>query len=161
MAEDIYLKLESPAVDGDTTVKGHEKQLALLSWSWNASQSASMHEATGGGAGKSSFGDLSCFMKADTASVTLLQFLAKGTHIGKGTLIQRKAGDKQLDFVTLVIEEIIVSSISMSGAADDCTVSFTLNFAKFEYKFAAQDAKTGGKGKEPSFKYDIAKVDAA
>lgn len=160
MAEDIFLKLESPPIEGDTTVKGHEKELALYSWSWGASQSATTHEATGGGKGKSSFQDLACSMRMDTATVTLLQFCAKGTHIGKGTLIQRKAGDKPIDFITLVMEDIIVSSVSFSGAGEDATVSFTLNFGKFEYKFAAQDTK-GGKGKEPSFKYDIAKVDAA
>jgi len=159
-AEDIHLKLESPSVEGDSTVKGHEKELALQSWSFSASQTASMHEATGGGKGKSSFSDVQCFMRADTASVTLLQFLAKGTHIGKGTLVQRKAGDKPLDFVTLIMEEIVVSSLSLSGSGDEATLSFSLNFAKFEYKFAAQDTK-GNKGKEPSFKYDIAKVDAA
>lgn len=159
MAEDIYLKFESPSLEGDSVVKGHEKELALLAWSWGASQSGTTHDGPGGGKGKSSFQDLSCTMKMDTASATLLQWCAKGTHGGKATLIQRKAGDKPLDFLTLIMEDIIVSSVSMSGSGEDVMLNFSLNFARYEYKFAAQTEK-GAKGVEKSDKYDIAKAES-
>jgi type VI secretion system secreted protein Hcp len=156
MAEDIFLKIKP--IDGDCQVDGHKDELALYAWSWGVSQSGTMHENTGGGKGKSSFQDVTCSMKADKASATLLQHVATGKHITqKATLVQRKAGQKPIDFVKLEMEDIIITSFSISGSGEDSTVSFSINFSKYTFTFTPQDNK-GNPGTPVPCSYDIAQV---
>lgn len=121
------------------------------------SQSGTTHMGSGGGAGKANFQDLSFTKYIDSASNALMIALAKGSHIPKVVFLARKAGEGQKVYLTIEMEEVMVTSLSTggSGGEDRLTENVTLNFAKVKFAYAPQ-AKTGAKGGDKEFVWDIA-----
>ncbi len=155
MATAIFLKLDD--VESECTIKGQEGKLALDSYGFGVSQSGTSHVGTGSTKAISSFQDMHCSMVPDKSSVTLFQFCATGKHIAKGKLIQLKsAGDGTVEFVTIELEDIIVSSWNHSGTDEHVMLAFSLNFASIKLAVAQQSSK-GAKGAAPEFKYNISK----
>ena len=156
MAVDMFLTMEGIA--GESEDNDHKGENDVLAWSWGMSQSGTMHVGGGGGAGKASFQDLSVTKFVDKGSVSLMQCCAKGTHIPKGTLIVRKAGDKPLEFIKFEIAEILVSSITTGGSGGDdrLTENVGLNFRKWKMTYTPQ-SKDGSNAGAVEFGFDIAK----
>ncbi len=150
-ALDIFLKIEGPEIEGESTDATHTKEIEVLAWSWGASQSGSTHLGGGGGGGKANFQDISITKWLDKSSVTLLKVLTEGAHIDKATLTVRKPGGANV--LVMVMENIIVSSLSTggSGGEDRLTENVTLNFSKFTITYFPEDDST-----DPTFKWDIA-----
>src|SRR5688572_24968257 len=99
MAIDAFLKFEGPECKGDSVGEGHAGEIDLLAYSWGMSQSGTMHQATGGGAGKVNVQDLSFTHYVDSASVNLVKYCCTGQHIDKVTLVLQKAGGKALPYL--------------------------------------------------------------
>ena len=161
MAIDSFLKLGT--LKGESVVKGFEDQIQLLSWGWGMTQSGTTHTASGGGAGKVDVSDLQISKHVDAASPMLALACCKGTHYDSATLTMRKAGGTALEYVTITLTDLIVTSYSVSegGGGDLLTDTFTLNFAKYKYSFQPQDNKGAKKGGAIDATWDIAKgVDA-
>lgn len=156
MAVDMFLKLDK--INGEAQDDTHADEIDVLAWSWGASQSGSVHVGGGGGSGKAAFQDISITKYVDASSVTLMQYLTKGTHIDTGTLTVRKAGDKPLEYIILDMEDIIVTSCSTggSGGEDRLTENVSLNFRVFKTQYK-QQAQDGSEKKGFDFKFDIAK----
>lgn len=155
MAVDMFLKLEG--IDGESVDATHADSINIISWNWGASQSGTTHMGAGGGAGKSSFQDISITKYVDKSSHALLKHLAKGTHINEGTLTVRKAGDSPLEYIVLIMTKCIITSISTGGAGgeDRLSENITINFEEFEFKYTPQ--KDDGSPDSPlPFKYNIA-----
>ena len=75
----------------------------------------------------------------------------------------RKAGGTALEYVTLTLTDVIVTSYSISDATGSDVLQdvFSLNFGKFKYSYQPQDNKGAKKGGAIDATYDIAKnVDA-
>jgi type VI secretion system secreted protein Hcp len=157
MAIDSFLKLGT--VKGESVVKGFEDQIQILSWSWGMSQSGTTHMASGGGAGKVNVGDINVTHYVDAASPGLIQACCKGTHFDTATITMRKAGGTALEYVTITLTDIIISSVSVSGSGgeDLLTESVALNFGKFKFSYQPQDNKGAKKGGAIDVTYDIAK----
>jgi type VI secretion system secreted protein Hcp len=157
MAIDAFLKFE-PEVKGESPVKGFENQLQLLSWSWGMSQTGTTHDGKGGGGGKVNVQDLSISKFVDQSSAPLILALCTGKHYDKVTMTLRKAGGSPLAYLVVELTEVIVTSASMggSGGEDRQTDSFTLNFAKFSYKYQPQKKDGSKDGGEITATYDIA-----
>ena len=161
MAIDSFLKLGT--LKGESVVKGFEDQIQLLSWGWGMTQTGTTHTASGGGAGKVDVSDLQISKHVDAASPMLALACCKGTHYDSATLTMRKAGGTALEYVTITLTDLIVTSYSVSegGGGDLLTDTVTLNFAKFKYSFQPQDNKGAKKGGAIDATWDIAKgVDA-
>nr|WP_307720812.1 type VI secretion system tube protein Hcp [Pseudoduganella lutea] len=96
-------------------------------------------------AGKASFQDLSFTKYVDSATNALMTALAKGTHVTKAELLVRKSGEGQQDYISIAMEEVIVTSISTggSGGEDRLTENVTLNFAKVNFGYKPQTDKGG------------------
>lgn len=143
MAVDMFLKLEGPALDGESSDEGHEGEIDVLAWSWGVSQSGTMHIAKGGGAGKVNVQDISLTKWIDSASPNLLQHCAKGSQFETATLTCRRAsGDGgQIEYLVIVLTSVIISSVSCggSGGEDRFTENLALNFGKFEVTYTPQD----------------------
>ena len=156
MAVDIFLKLEG--IKGESQDHKFKEEIDILAWSWGATQSGTTHTGTGSGSGKVSVQDLSITKYIDKSSPTLFQHCCNGKHISKGSLIVRKAGEKPLEYLTIDLQDIIVTHISMggSGSEDRLTENISLNFGTFHVKYAPQTDK-GGKGAEVEHKWHIAK----
>ena len=155
MAVDMFLKIEGVA--GESKDKGHGDEIDVLAWSWGMSQSGSFHVGGGGGAGKASIQDISFTKYVDKSSTPLMLKCCKGEHIGKATLAVRKAGTTPLEYLIINMDKLLVTSISTggSGGEDRLTENVTLNFAKVEVKYQAQDDKGGPDGGSVDMTWNI------
>lgn len=155
MAVDMFIKLDG--IKGESTDKQYPGEIDVLAWSWGMSQSGTTHMGGGGGAGKASFQDLSFTKYIDSSTNALMTALAKGTHVKKAELLVRKAGDGQLDYISIAMEEVIVTSVSTggSGGEDRLTENVTLNFAKVNFGYKPQTEKGSVEAYKP-FVWNIA-----
>ena len=158
MAVDMFLKLEG--VNGESKDKAHTKEIDILSWSWGMSNSGSAHVGGGAGSGKVSVQDLSVTKYLDSSSAPLMLSCCNGEHFGSAVLTVRKAGEKPLEYLTIKLQEVVITSVTTgaSGGDDRLTENVTLNFAKVKVEYLPQEAK-GGKGNMIPFGWDIAAND--
>jgi type VI secretion system secreted protein Hcp len=158
MAVDMYLKIDT--IDGETTDKEMVKTKAIdiLAWSWGVSNSGTTHMGGGGGSGKANFQDISCTKYIDAASHALLLACATGEHFPTAVLTVRKAGKTQQKYVTITMEEVMVTSVSTggSGGEDRLTENLSLNFAKVKFEYFQQDEKGVVSSTAKAMTYDIA-----
>jgi type VI secretion system secreted protein Hcp len=160
MAVDMFMVFdESSKIKGETQDKTFKLKhgIDVLAWSWGLSQSGTTHMGSGGGAGKANFQDLSFTKYIDLASADLMFASATGKHLTKAELVIRKAGEKPLDYLTITMDEVIVTSLSTggSGGEDRLTENVTLNFAKVKVEYKEQ-SKKGGEDVKGQFTWDIA-----
>jgi len=141
MAVDYYLKLDG--IKGESTNANYKEAIDIESFSWGLSNSgrAIGSAAGGGGAGKVTFQDIHFTSSASKASPQLMLSCAQGKHIPSGTLTGVLNGKSQLDFFTIKLTNVYVSSYQTGGSGGGDAVpedSFTLNFAKVEYDYKPQ-----------------------
>ena len=155
MAVDMFIKIDK--IKGESKDKSHKGETDVLAWSWGMSQSGSFHTGGGGGAGKVNVNDISFTKWIDMGSTDLMLACCKGTHIPKAVLVVRKAGDTPLEYLTITMEKVMVTSVSTggSGGEDKLTENITLNFEKVAVKYIEQTEK-GGEGAKPEIKWNIA-----
>jgi len=158
MAVDMFLKIET--IDGETTDSEMKKVKAcdILAWSWGVINSGTAHMGGGAGAGKANFQDLTCTKYVDAGSHALLLGCATGEHFTKATLTVRKAGKTQQKYIEIVMEEVILTSVTTGGSGGDdrLTENIALNFAKIRFKYFQQDEKGVVSATAKAFTYDIA-----
>jgi len=156
MAVDYFLKLDG--IDGESTDAKHKGDIEVESWSWGETQTGTMARGGGGGAGKVDMQDFHFTMRVNKASPTLMLNCASGKHIPKATLVCRKAGGNQEEFLKLNFSDILISSYQTGGSngADVPMDQISLNFAKVEYEYMTQDAK-GKTGSPVKVGWDLSK----
>lgn len=154
MAQDMFLKLTD--IKAESKDKKYGKNIDVLAWSWGASQSATMHVGGGGGGGKVACQDISCTKYVDVSSPILMKHVFTGKHIPEGQLIVRKAGGEALDYLTISMKKIIISSYSTggSGGEDRLTENFSMNFSEVSFEYVEQ-LTTGGAGAKPDYAYNM------
>ncbi|MCL4163521.1 UNVERIFIED_CONTAM: hypothetical protein GTU68_007375 [Idotea baltica] len=145
MAVDMFLKVDG--IEGESMDDTHLNEIDVLAWSWGLSQSGTMHIGGGGGAGKVNVQDISITKYFDKASAPLMQACMSGLHIPEVSLVVRKSGGEQLEYIIIKFTEVLVSSLSTggSGGEDRLTENLSLNFAKVEtiYKPQSGDGTVG------------------
>jgi type VI secretion system secreted protein Hcp len=156
MAMDMFIKIE-PKLEGESRDKTHKNEIDVLAWSWGMSQSGTTHTGGGGGAGKVNVQDLSLTKYVDKASPDLMLACCNGKHFDKATLVMRKAGEKPLEYLTITMEDLMITAVSTggSGGEDRLTENITLNFSRVKVDYVEQ-TETGGTGSKPSMAWNIA-----
>jgi len=156
MAVDMFLKIE-PLNKGESRDKSHAGQIDILAWSWGMSNSGTAHLGGGAGAGKVNIQDVSVTKYVDKASPDLMLACCNGTHYTKATLVVRKAGGTPLEYITITMEEVLITAVSTggSGGEDRLTENVTLNFAKVKLQYVEQKPD-GTAGDKPEMTYNIA-----
>lgn len=159
MAFDAFLKIDG--IDGESTRKGYEKQIPVLSFSWGGSNPATIGVKGGGGGGKGTLSGLNIMKKADGSSPKFFQKCMEGEHIKKATLTLLKAGGKEaLDFIKCELETVYIDSVQYSGSegGDDAPMeSVSLVFGKVTYTYTPQKPD-GTKGSPVVGLWDVTKV---
>jgi type VI secretion system secreted protein Hcp len=82
-------------------------------------------------------------MPVNKASPALFLACAQGDHFKNAILTCRKAGRDQQEFMTVTMNDVLVSSFQIGGAASGDVVptdQISLNFAKIEIEYKEQDA---------------------
>ena len=154
MAVDMFMAIDD--LKGESVDKAKAGQIDVLAWSWGVSNSGSAHTGGGAGAGKANVQDLSFTKYVDKSTPDLLLASCNGKHFTKATLIVRKAGEKPLEYLTITMTEVLITSVSTggSGGEDRLTENVTLNFAKVEYDYTPTN-EDGAGGTPIPFIWDI------
>lgn len=149
---DYFLKLGD--IKGESMDAKHKQEINVLSWSFGSRQpGASAIGGQGAGVGKVQFHDFMITKHVDAASPKLMLACASGQHFPTATLVCRKAGGTQVEYLTLKFTNVIVSSQESASSSGDLPSEtqagkewlpidkITLNYAKIEMIYVAQDDK--------------------
>lgn len=165
-AVDMFIKIQG--IDGESEDDAHRDEIDVLSWSMSAthstkglqSSSSSAHQGTGGGAGKVSVQDLNFTHFVDKSSANIYLHCTDGTHIPDAILTVRKAGMVPVEYVKIILTDVIVSSVQINAPAsvgeDRLTENVTLNFGKMETVYMPQ-RDDGSSGETIDMKWDNVK----
>jgi type VI secretion system secreted protein Hcp len=154
MAVDVFLKIGD--VKGESKDGTHAGEIDVLSWSWGVSQTGTMSMGGGGGAGKANFSDLNFMHALDKASPVLMKACAMGDHFVDATLISRKAGKGQQEYLIIKMKEVFVTSIQPSGSSEHPMESVSLTFSHIDLEYKPQKGD-GSLDAGVHFIYDIKK----
>ena len=112
------------------------------------SNSGSWHAGSGGGSGKCMVKDMQVTKYVDSASALLGLYCANGDHFLKAKLTVRKSGKKPLEYITVEMEKVLITSIETGGSSGEekLTESVTLNFRKVSYVYTPQKEDGTGDG---------------
>lgn len=151
---DIFLKLSG--VTGESLDHRHRDEIEVLRWEWSVSQMAGLHSGHGGGAGKATVGDLRFDHYLDRSSPTLLKYCLGGRHIANATLVVRAAGGTPLEYLKIVMDDVIVTGVAPVTVDSMARVreQVGLSFARVKQEYVIQNPQ-GGSGGTVSFGYDI------
>ena len=156
---DYYLQIAG--IDGESTKKGVENHIELLSWAWGETNSGSQSHGTGGGTGRVSMQDFSFSMTVNKATPKLMLACACGEHYKTATLTCREAGKDQQPFLVIKFTDLIISSYQIGGSHGDDhkpTDHVSFNYAKVEWEYKAQKAD-GTLDSPVKAGYDLKKLD--
>lgn len=88
------------------------------------------------GAGKATFQDISFVKNLDKSSPQLFVKTATGEHIKEVVLTGESSGKGGQKFLGIKMTDVLISSCQQSGSDSGVpTDSFSLNFAKIEFKY--------------------------
>lgn len=152
MASDIFAKIGD--IKGESLDAKHKDEIEVLSFSWGVTNGGTM--ATGGaGTGKATFQDLLIVHNIDKASPDLLRACATGAHLKEATITHRKAGKGQLEFLTVKMNDVIVTGVTHGGATGQpYSETVSLAFAKVDLEYKPQKPD-GSLDAGIHFKYDL------
>lgn len=143
-AVDYFLKIEG--IPGESQDHKHKDEIQIESWSWGETQTGSHGTGGGGGAGKVQMQDFHFVMKVNKASPKLLLACANGEHIKSATLVCRKAGKEQQEFLKYKFSDILISSYQTGGSGGSDVIpmdQLSLNFTKIEVEYYTQKPDGG------------------
>jgi type VI secretion system secreted protein Hcp len=138
---DYLLKVDGIA--GESTDAKHKDEIDVLAFSWGVSQTGGAPSGGGGGAGKAVFDDLLVVARTSKASPHLWLACASGTHIKSAILTCRRRGKASVEFLTVTLTDVLVSSYEVDGSDEEPALDqFALSYGKIETKYTPVD-KTG------------------
>jgi type VI secretion system secreted protein Hcp len=149
MAADIYLKIESPPIDGEAQDDKHKDWIEVSSFSFGVTNAGSGAVGSGSGTGIATLDDLGISKFVDKASPGLFQDCCTGKHHAKATLSVRKAGGNPIEYLKYEMEEVFITHVSTSASAASeqlASENVHLNFAKMTLTYTEQK-KDGSAGK--------------
>jgi type VI secretion system secreted protein Hcp len=137
-AGDALLYISS--IKGESLVQGHEGWIDLLTWSWELSNDSTDIPNTGSGAGKPIVGPIKVTKYIDKSSPFLTLFVLTGGHIRDATLVLRKTGQKDFDYLQIRMWDVQVSNVSPGGMSNDYrfTESVSFDFSRVCYSYTPQ-----------------------
>lgn len=140
-AVDFFMKIGD--IKGESADDKHKGEIDVLSWSFGCTQSGTMALGGGGGAGKAAFQDFHFTMHTSKASPDLFLACASGKHYPEATLIARKAGKDQQEYMKITFNDLLVSSFQAGGSNSSDVLpvdQVSLNFAKVKVEYKPQKA---------------------
>lgn len=166
-ASDIYLKIEG--VPGESADAQHRGDIEVASWSFGATQSSGPRFGGSAAVGRSPTGAppaeppagpgaISVSKTYDKSSPKLAEACAQGKHFPSAILSVRKTGGGQQEYMTYELENVMISSYSLSGSGGGASSgrpmeSLSINYTKITYKAADDKSGAGAAGKAG---YDVA-----
>lgn len=153
-ANDMFLKIAG--IKGESADHKHKGEIEVLAWSWGIATPLTPQSGSGSGAGKTVVHDISFSKRVDSATPILFLHAANGGFIKEVTLVVRKTGKDQLEYIKIKLTGVRVASVKNHAvpAADAVMEEVTLAFEKVEYEYRSQSAD-GTAGPAVQFGWDV------
>ena len=150
----VFLKLDG--IEGESQDSRHAKEIDVSAWSLGVTNPGSGHVGGGAGAGRATFTDLAVTKVLDKASPALLLAVASGRHIRTARLTVTSGGPRPLEYLTVDLEDVLVTSCLLADSADpDRPVeNVTFDYGKIRVNYS-QQSPTGALGVVSSFGWDV------
>lgn len=150
----MFMKIDG--ANGESKDSNHKNWSDIVSFSWGATQPGNMASGGGLGAGKASFNDLHVVARIDKAAPAVMKHCASGKHLGRVELSVCKAGGQQVEYTKITLEDVLVSSVQLSGEmnSESVVVNYAFQAAKVKQQYWEQ-TEQGGKGAESLVAWDI------
>ncbi len=151
----MFLKITD--IEGDSTVKGFEKQIEVGSFSFSTSQATSPIRSNSSHTnGRPSLSLFSFTKNCDNASPILCKKLWTGATLGSAEFtLCRDEGDNLTAFFTIKMENVVIANYSLSGGGGVPYENVSINYSKIEVNFIPQKDEGGVSGNIPAT-YDLA-----
>ncbi len=134
MAGDIFLKVDG--IKGEATDVNHQHEIEIASWSWGISEAFISSGGTGIVGGKPKVSDFLVSKRVDSASPNLLKACLTVKHISEVVLTQRRNGAGKLNFLTIALQDVLISSLNDAGdGAPFPTENVAFVFTKVIYEY--------------------------
>ncbi len=138
---DYFLKVDG--IPGESADAKHKDEIDVLAFSWGVSQAGAASSGGGGASGKAAFDDLLVVARTSKASPNLWLACAEGKHIKSAVLTCRRGGKAPVEFLTIVLSDVVVSSYEVDGSDEEPPLDqISLSYAKVETHYTPAD-KTG------------------
>ena len=154
---EIFLKLDG--IDGESTVRGHEKEIVVRSY--DQSLAATVYHSGGGGSGtgKTTFSPVRFRKDVDAASIPMLLACASGQHIAHAKFTFRRTASA-FEFYKVTLDSVLVTHVAQragtgehyplsfdamnAGAPDDGFLDeVTLEFARIHWEYRSEHPHAG------------------
>lgn len=140
---EFFLKIDS--IDGESTVKGFEKQIQLDSFSWGLSETIVVSGGGGSSAGRPVQQPFQFTAKVSAASPKLMVACATGQHLASAVLSVRRPGAKDV-FLKYTLSDLLVSSYKTAANVDTDPAPFdavALNCGKVQVEYRPENGTPG------------------
>jgi type VI secretion system secreted protein Hcp len=166
-AVDYFLKIDG--IKGESQDKTHKDEIDVLSFSWGMAQHGTAAKGGGMGAGKVAVKDIVVTKEVDAASPKLFDACVTGKHIASAQIVCRKAGGNAIEYWTIKLTDILISSINQQppenapstiGGASTTTGGLlneeviTINYSAYEASYKGQQ-KDGTAAGAVTSKYNV------
>ena len=131
MANDIFLKVDG--MKGEATDVNHPNEIEIVSWNWGVAESFISSGSGGVVVGIPKIANLVVGKQVDRASPNLLRACLTVKHIKDVVLTQRRPGAGKVNFLTITLQDVLVSNLSdfEAGGAATPTESVAFNLINF------------------------------
>lgn len=156
----IYLKIEAEAINGEAIAKGFEKQIAVESLQFGASNNLD-RTSQGWSGGTVNISEITMSKMLDESSTKLFQSTCSGKmHQSAIISVVKQATDEKTansPYLTYTLTDVYVTSYSLSSGGDRPMESFSLAFKKVTIKYMTADNKGALTAKAPEVSWDLQK----
>ena len=152
MVTNSYIKFDG--IDGESTLKDHKGEVAVLSWSWGLTSTTGGFSGSGSRRGKAVPQEMRIVHRYDKASPMLAKQAVLGRALPSAVLTARKAGEGQKDYFKVTMKEVFITSVQDSEGGEGAMEEVAMSYSEIDFEYRPQDAK-GGLGSPVQFRWDI------
>lgn len=147
--------LQVDGVTGESQDAQHKGWIDVESLNFGVAQPGGMSHGSGGGVGRAAFEDLVVTARPDSGTMALFGYAASGKHVNKVILSLHKAGGKNIEYLRITLEDVIVTRVQYQNFANNIlTVVYQFQAARVHQSYWKQ-LDSGGKGAECMTGWDI------
>jgi len=133
-----FLKIEG--IPGESFDESHRGEIDVLAVALGVLQPQLQRFAGGGAsASKTEISPITITKPVDKSSPLLFLNCATGKHLPTATITARKNGDTPYDYFTIVLSDVLISSLSQTASEGGITEAVSLSFSKLTLTYVTQN----------------------
>lgn len=136
LAGSLFLKLEK--INGESTAKGHEKELEVDSWQFGMGRSSGPSAGASRAPTRVCISDMTVTRQLDSASPAIMNGILIGLNIANAKLTYVDNGEEPQDRMTIEMTGVLLNSYSVSSGGDRPYESVGFSFATANVKYIPQ-----------------------